>query len=93
MRALFKSFEEKGRMVKILNACLGRDGIRITIGHENPDPSGASWHGVFSNPPARASPAPIGPLRSEGDSLRTTLQSADCGASTYAPACDLRWNI
>jgi len=38
MRALFKTFEEKGRLVKILNACLGRDGIRITIGHENPDP-------------------------------------------------------
>src|SRR5262249_676267 len=38
MRALFKAFEEKGRLVKILNACLGRDGIRITIGHENPDP-------------------------------------------------------
>src|SRR5206468_3745499 len=38
MRALFKTFEEKGRLVKILNACLGRDGVRITIGHENPDP-------------------------------------------------------
>jgi transcriptional regulator of heat shock response len=24
--------------VKILNACLSRDGVRITIGHENPDP-------------------------------------------------------
>jgi len=38
MRALFKTFEEKGRLVKILNACLGRDGVRITIGHENLDP-------------------------------------------------------
>jgi heat-inducible transcriptional repressor len=38
MRALFKTFEEKGRLVKILNACLSRDGVRITIGHENPDP-------------------------------------------------------
>jgi heat-inducible transcriptional repressor len=38
MRALFKAFEEKGRLVKILNACLSRDGVRITIGHENPDP-------------------------------------------------------
>jgi heat-inducible transcriptional repressor len=38
MRSLFKTFEEKGRLVKILNACLGRDGVRITIGHENPDP-------------------------------------------------------
>jgi len=38
MRALFKAFEEKGRLVKILNACLSKDGVRITIGHENPDP-------------------------------------------------------
>jgi heat-inducible transcriptional repressor len=38
MRGLFKTFEEKGRLVKILNACLSPDGVRITIGHENPDP-------------------------------------------------------
>jgi heat-inducible transcriptional repressor len=38
MRALFKTFEEKSRLVKILNACMSMDGVRITIGHENPDP-------------------------------------------------------
>ena len=38
MRALFRTFEEKGRLVKILNACLSGDGVRILIGHENPDP-------------------------------------------------------
>jgi heat-inducible transcriptional repressor len=38
MRVLFRTFEEKTRLVKILNACLSRDGVRITIGHENPDP-------------------------------------------------------
>jgi heat-inducible transcriptional repressor len=38
MRALFKTFEEKSRLVKILNAYLAGCGIRITIGHENPDP-------------------------------------------------------
>jgi heat-inducible transcriptional repressor len=38
MKALFKAFEEKGRLVKILNACLAGSGIRITIGHEIPDP-------------------------------------------------------
>ena len=38
MQALFKAFEEKGRLVKILNACLSPRGVRITIGHENPDP-------------------------------------------------------
>jgi heat-inducible transcriptional repressor len=37
MREIFKTFEEKSRLVKILNACLG-EGLRITIGHENPDP-------------------------------------------------------
>jgi heat-inducible transcriptional repressor len=38
MRELFRTFEEKGRLVKILNACLSGDGVRILIGHENPDP-------------------------------------------------------
>ncbi len=38
MRALVKTFEEKGRLVQILNACLSGDGIRVLIGHENPDP-------------------------------------------------------
>lgn len=38
MRALFKTFEEKGRLVKILNGCISGDGIRILIGHENPEP-------------------------------------------------------
>lgn len=37
MRALFKTFEEKGRLVRILNACLS-DGLRVLIGHEVPDP-------------------------------------------------------
>jgi len=38
MRALFQTFEEKGRLVRILNACIAGDGIRVLIGHENPDP-------------------------------------------------------
>jgi heat-inducible transcriptional repressor len=38
MRALFKTFEEKSRLVKILNACITGDGVRIVIGHENPEP-------------------------------------------------------
>src|SRR5262245_41410841 len=38
MRALFKTFEEKSRLVKILNACLSDEGIRIVIGRENPEP-------------------------------------------------------
>jgi heat-inducible transcriptional repressor len=36
MRALFKTFEEKSRLVRLLNACLSGDGIRVLIGHENP---------------------------------------------------------
>jgi heat-inducible transcriptional repressor len=38
MRALFRTFEEKSRLVRILNACVSGDGIRVLIGHENPDP-------------------------------------------------------
>jgi heat-inducible transcriptional repressor len=38
MRALVKTFEEKGRLVRILNECLSGDGIRVLIGHENSDP-------------------------------------------------------
>ena len=38
MRALFRTFEEKGRLVRILNACISGEGIRVLIGHENPDP-------------------------------------------------------
>jgi heat-inducible transcriptional repressor len=38
MRSLFKTFEAKGRLVKILNAYLAEDGLRIFIGHENLDP-------------------------------------------------------
>jgi heat-inducible transcriptional repressor len=38
MRALFKTFEEKSRLVRILNACISGQGVRILIGHENPDP-------------------------------------------------------
>jgi heat-inducible transcriptional repressor len=38
MRGVFKAFEEKSRLVKILNACLAGAGLRIVIGHEMPDP-------------------------------------------------------
>jgi len=38
MRTLFRTFEEKGRLVRILNACIAGDGIRVLIGHENRDP-------------------------------------------------------
>jgi heat-inducible transcriptional repressor len=38
LRTLFKTFEEKSRLVRILNACLAGDGLRIVIGHEMPDP-------------------------------------------------------
>jgi heat-inducible transcriptional repressor len=38
MRSLLRTFEERSRLVRILNACLSGDGIRVLIGHENPDP-------------------------------------------------------
>ena len=39
MRAVFRAFEEKTRLVKIVNACLSPQGVRIVIGQENPDPA------------------------------------------------------
>ena len=39
IRAVFKAFEEKSRLVKIVNACLSQRGVRIVIGQENPDPA------------------------------------------------------
>lgn len=39
MRTVFRAFEEKSRLVKILNACLQGEGVRIVIGHEIPDPA------------------------------------------------------
>jgi len=38
MRSLLRTFEERSRLVRILNACMAGDGIRVLIGHENPDP-------------------------------------------------------
>lgn len=38
LHVLFKTFEEKSRLVQILNACLAGDGLRVLIGHENPAP-------------------------------------------------------
>jgi heat-inducible transcriptional repressor len=38
MRTLLSTLEEKGRLVRILNACLSGNGVRIVIGHEMPDP-------------------------------------------------------
>jgi heat-inducible transcriptional repressor len=38
MKALFRTFEEKSRLVRILNACMAGNGLRIVIGRENPDP-------------------------------------------------------
>jgi heat-inducible transcriptional repressor len=38
MRSLFRTFEEKSRLVKILTACISGEGVRVIIGHENPVP-------------------------------------------------------
>lgn len=38
MRDLFRTFEEKSRLIKILNACIADEGVRIFIGRENLDP-------------------------------------------------------
>jgi heat-inducible transcriptional repressor len=38
MRAILRAFEEKSRLMRILNACIADDGIHVLIGHENDDP-------------------------------------------------------
>ncbi|HEY5907362.1 MAG TPA: HrcA family transcriptional regulator, partial [Vicinamibacteria bacterium] len=38
LKALFKTFEEKNRLVRILNACMAGGGLKVVIGRENPDP-------------------------------------------------------
>ena len=48
---LFKTFEEKNRLVHILNACLAGDGVRVYIGHENPAPDLADMTVVSASYP------------------------------------------
>jgi heat-inducible transcriptional repressor len=36
--ALLRTIEEKGRLLRILNACLAVQGLRVVIGNEAPDP-------------------------------------------------------
>jgi heat-inducible transcriptional repressor len=38
MKALFRTFEQKSHLVRILNACISGGGLRVVIGHENPHP-------------------------------------------------------
>jgi heat-inducible transcriptional repressor len=51
LRALFETFEEKNRLVHILNACLAGDGLRVLIGHENPAPDLADMSVVSTSYP------------------------------------------
>jgi heat-inducible transcriptional repressor len=39
MRKLFKTFEEKHRLVSLLDRCLDRSGVRVLIGSETDDPA------------------------------------------------------
>jgi heat-inducible transcriptional repressor len=57
MRELFKTFEEKGRLVKILNACISGHGVRVIIGHENPEPAMQDLTLVTAACPSEAEPA------------------------------------
>jgi heat-inducible transcriptional repressor len=56
MRALVRTFEEKGRLVRILNACIAGDGVRVLIGHENPDPELQDLALVASSCPLEGGP-------------------------------------
>lgn len=53
LRHLFQTFEEKNRLVHILNACLASDGVRVYIGHENPAPDLADMTVVSASYPMR----------------------------------------
>jgi heat-inducible transcriptional repressor len=45
MKALFKTFEEKSRLVRVLNACMAQDGLRVVIGREpRPGDAGTARH-------------------------------------------------
>ena len=74
MRALFRMFEEKGRLVKILNECIaaGRlDGVQIAIGSELGIPSMRDFTVITSTYAARDNTVGylgiIGPTRMEYD--------------------------
>jgi heat-inducible transcriptional repressor len=56
LRSLFKTFEEKNRLVKILNACMAGTGVRILIGHENPEPDLADMAVVTAAYPVDGAP-------------------------------------
>ncbi len=56
MRALFKTFEQKTRLVEILTACISQDRVRVIIGHENPEPGLRHMALVTAGYPEEAQP-------------------------------------
>ncbi|MBN2370898.1 MAG: heat-inducible transcription repressor HrcA [Vicinamibacteria bacterium] len=38
MRTILRAFEEKNRLIRILDACIEEEGLHVLIGHENDDP-------------------------------------------------------
>ncbi|MEW5978182.1 MAG: heat-inducible transcriptional repressor HrcA [Acidobacteriota bacterium] len=72
MRSLFRTFEEKSKLVKILNECINAkpgDGVRIIIGSENTNP-GMQDYALISSPliqqdQSLGSVGILGPIRME----------------------------
>lgn len=57
LREVFRTFEEKSRLVKILNACMADEGVRIFIGRENPEPGLRDMALVTAAYPVEGEPA------------------------------------
>jgi heat-inducible transcriptional repressor len=85
MRALFKTFEEKSRLVKILNACISGGGMRILIGHENPDPDLRSLALVTAGQPLEGdAPLGLGVIGSTRMEYARAIALVDCVARSLA---------
>ncbi|MFQ5720342.1 MAG: heat-inducible transcriptional repressor HrcA [Acidobacteriota bacterium] len=79
MRALFRAFEDKNRLVHLLNACLGEDRTQIRIGSECHDPMFSAVT-VISSPyryrdRAVGALGIVGPRRMPYDRLVTLVDS------------------
>ncbi len=79
MKALFRAFEDKSRLVDLLNACLAEDRSRILIGSECPDPGFSDLTLITSPYRYRQQPVGalgvIGPRRMDYDRLVTLVDS------------------
>ena len=69
MRDLFRAFEDKHRIVQLLNQCLTSDGVQVVIGSENSEPELRPMSLVMANYSNEENPVGalgvLGPMRME----------------------------